>query len=389
MYLPENILTALDILSSGGFEGYAVGGCVRDAMMGIMPHDYDLTTSASPEDMLRLFADYRIIETGLKHGTVTVVINDENIEITTFRVDGEYLDNRHPETVKFTSSLEEDLSRRDFTVNAMAYNPKIGLVDLFGGMRDLESGVIRCVGEPDLRFNEDGLRILRALRFSSQLGFEIEKDTAESIRKNKGLLKNMSRERIFSELTKLLCGKTPELAVTAFCEVFAEFTECTGDFSSLSSGRADKFLRYAAFYKASLNPAANLKALRADNETIRVVTSLVKRYKEDYGDVLSVKYLLRDEGVDFANLLCEFLKSQGRDSDFFKNTISQVKDSCFSLGQLNLKGSDLMAIGMPGGKNIGIVLESALDAVISGAVPNEKDKLLTFAKSVLDNLSSP
>ena len=153
-------------LKNSGFESYVVGGCVRDAMMGIEPHDYDLTTSATPEEMLRVFEGYRIIETGLRHGTVTVVIDGENIEITTFRIDGEYTDNRHPDSVKFTVNLAEDLSRRDFTVNAMAYNHDSGLVDLFGGMDDIKNGIIRCVGDADLRFNEDGLRILRALRFS-------------------------------------------------------------------------------------------------------------------------------------------------------------------------------------------------------------------------------
>ena len=174
MRLPENILKAINILSGGGFEAFVVGGCVRDMIMGKVPDDYDITTNALPGQTVECFKDYKVIETGIKHGTVTVVIDGENIEITTYRVDGEYLDNRRPENVRFTGSLEEDLKRRDFTMNAIAYSPDKGIIDPLGGEQDIKNGLIRCVGDPDKRFNEDGLRILRALRFSSQTGFLID-----------------------------------------------------------------------------------------------------------------------------------------------------------------------------------------------------------------------
>ena len=185
MILPNSVKEAMNILQNAGHECFAVGGCVRDYVMGSTPGDYDLTTNALPTEIIACFEGYRIIETGLKHGTVTVVIEGNNVEITTYRIDGEYKDNRHPENVRFTPLLSEDLARRDFTVNAMAYCEKSGLVDLFGGRADAENKIIRCVGEPDLRFNEDGLRILRALRFASVLGFGIEEATSKSIFRNK------------------------------------------------------------------------------------------------------------------------------------------------------------------------------------------------------------
>ena len=200
--IPENITYVLDRLHSAGFESYIVGGCVRDSLLGIPAHDFDVTTNALPQEVIDVFSDMNVIETGIKHGTVTVVSGGENVEITTHRIDGEYLDNRRPSDVTFTRNIENDLSRRDFTVNAMAYSPHSGLVDLHGGVQDLDRKIIRCVGEPDRRFGEDGLRILRALRFSSVLGFQVDEQTSMSIHANSHLLKNISAERIFSEFAK-------------------------------------------------------------------------------------------------------------------------------------------------------------------------------------------
>ena len=389
MNLPENILSAMDVLKQGGFESYVVGGCVRDAMMGIIPHDYDLTTSATPEQMLEIFKEYRIIETGLKHGTVTVVIDGENIEITTFRIDGAYTDNRHPDSVEFTVNLAEDLSRRDFTVNAMAYSPDSGLVDLFTGMDDLNRGVIRCVGNADLRFNEDGLRILRALRFASQLGFEIEHRTSESIHKNRKLLKNISRERIYSEFTKLLCGKKPAEIVADYNDVLNEFTECRGDMSCLSDGVSNHVVRCAYFLRDCDNPSVLLRNLRADNETVRKVSVLCRRFRQEFDNVLSVKYLLRDDGEELSLLLCDMLDMDGADTDFIRKTIISLKNFCVSLKQLSVSGNDLKKIGVKPGRAMGKILNTLLDSVIKEEIPNEKDKLLHFAKSMLDNSSCP
>ncbi len=229
--LPEKVKLIIDELNRAGFEGYAVGGCVRDSMLGKMPKDWDVTTNASPEEIKSLFK--RTVDTGIEHGTVTVLLGDEGFEVTTYRIDGKYEDNRHPSEVKFTKSLSEDLLRRDFTINAMAYNEKDGIVDLFGGEDDLKKGIIRAVGNPRERFSEDALRIMRAARFASVLGFEIEEETEKAMAYLAENLKDISAERIREELFKLIMGKYPEKILIAadtgiLDVVFPEFMECVG-----------------------------------------------------------------------------------------------------------------------------------------------------------------
>lgn len=236
MVLPENISRALDMLESAGHEAWVVGGCVRDSLMGIIPHDYDITTSALPAETEQVFAGYRLIETGLKHGTVTVLADGSPIEITTYRVDGEYRDSRRPERVTFTRNIRDDVSRRDFTMNGIAYNPRKGYFDEFGGAEDIKSGVIRCIGKPERRFREDALRILRGLRFSASLGFEIEENTARAMYDTRELLNKISAERVFSELCGLLTGRNSHRNIfrvlTEFRDIAAviipEFRECAG-----------------------------------------------------------------------------------------------------------------------------------------------------------------
>lgn len=236
MVLPENISRALDMLESAGHEAWVVGGCVRDSLMGIIPHDYDITTSALPAETEQVFAGYRLIETGLKHGTVTVLADGSPIEITTYRVDGEYRDSRRPERVTFTRNIRDDVSRRDFTMNGIAYNPKQGYFDEFGGAEDIKAGVIRCIGKPEKRFREDALRIMRGLRFSASLGFEIEENTARAMHDTRELLNKISAERVFSELCGLLTGRNSHRNIfrvlTEFRDIAAviipEFRECTG-----------------------------------------------------------------------------------------------------------------------------------------------------------------
>ncbi|MBQ8063719.1 MAG: tRNA nucleotidyltransferase, partial [Clostridia bacterium] len=219
--LPGPVETALSLLEAGGFEAYVVGGCTRDSLLGTVPEDWDITTSALPEQTLEVFRDYRTIETGLQHGTVTVRIDKTNLEITTYRVDGKYEDSRHPDAVTFTRSLSEDLARRDFTMNAIAYSPTRGWKDLYGGAEDIEDRLIRCVGDPETRFTEDALRVLRALRFSSVLGFEIEGKTADAIHALKDRINFVAYERIAVELLKLLCGKNVYRVLQDYRDVFA------------------------------------------------------------------------------------------------------------------------------------------------------------------------
>lgn len=218
--IPEYALTVVQRLEHFGYEAYVVGGCVRDSLLGRTPKDWDVCTNATPQQVLGAFKRFNVIKTGLKHGTVTVMVNHEPVEVTTFRIDGEYTDNRHPDAVTFVSRVEEDLARRDFTINAMAYNPTRGLVDAFGGQQDLAKGLIRCVGEPDARFNEDGLRIMRALRFAARYDFAIERETAFSMRRNRHLLENVSVERILTELKGILVGNGALSMMVAFPEIF-------------------------------------------------------------------------------------------------------------------------------------------------------------------------
>ena len=207
MQLPDSVEKIIHTLETAGYEAYAVGGCVRDALLGLTPDDWDITTSAEPEEVKALFS--RTIDTGIKHGTVTVRLNGKSFEVTTYRIDGKYEDGRHPEEVTFTKSLEEDLKRRDFTINAMAVNDRTGIVDLFGGQEDLKAGIIRCVGDPMERFSEDALRMMRAVRFAAKLDFSIEEETKKSISILKDNLRKVSAERIQVELTKLITSKAP------------------------------------------------------------------------------------------------------------------------------------------------------------------------------------
>ena len=278
MDMPKNVDTAINLLQSAGFEAYAVGGCVRDSLLGKTPNDWDITTSAKPENMKSVFADFHCIDTGIKHGTVTVVIDGEPLEITTFRLDGEYEDNRHPKSVTFTSNLGADLGRRDFTVNAMAYSNKPGTVDLFGGQNDLKNKIIRCVGDPDRRFNEDALRILRALRFASALDFEIEEKTAQSLLKNCALLGNISEERIAKELLKLVCGKGAKRILTDLAPVLFELLP------ELKPSRASTPSRRCAL-QCSCMTAASPPSKNSTKTVLRIFTGIresARRFRRRY-----------------------------------------------------------------------------------------------------------
>jgi len=221
--LPKDVIYILQRLENSGYSAYVVGGCVRDALLGNAPQDWDICTSALPQQVINTFSDYRVIKTGIKHGTVTLMLNSNMYEITTFRTEKDYSDNRRPDTVEFVADIKEDLSRRDFTVNAMAYNPKQGLIDLFFGLDDLDMHIIRTVGNADVRFNEDALRILRALRFSAKLCFNIEKSTAASVHRNKGLLNNIAAERILAEFKQLLLSENAVNILREYYDVISVF----------------------------------------------------------------------------------------------------------------------------------------------------------------------
>ena len=393
MDIPPCIAKVLDILHDAGHEGYLVGGCVRDAVMGKTPHDYDITTDALPEETKAAFErDFRVIETGMKHGTVTVLSDGEPVEITTFRVDGEYRDNRHPESVRFTPNIEEDLARRDFTVNAIAYSPRKGIVDPFGGVADIERRIIRCVGKPDKRFCEDGLRILRGLRFAATLGFDIDSDTADSIHRNRELLRGISAERIYVDFTKLLCGDFAEGILKGFSETFRVFAPDVDSAASagiVSSVPNDKTLRLAAFLSLSGKGSAELfmQSMKADGaakkETVLLVSLLDEKTPKDR---IAVKRLAAKCGIETAKKYALLARAVGKeiDLDVFCGTLKAVKDEkmCLSIGELAVNGGDLISEKIAVGREIGVVLSALLDEVIDEKIENKKDVLLAEARRI-------
>lgn len=439
--LPEKVKFIIDTIEKAGFEAYAVGGCIRDSILGRTPNDWDVTTSATPEQVKGLFR--RTIDTGIQHGTVTVMLDKEGFEVTTYRIDGEYEDSRHPKEVIFTPNLVEDLKRRDFTINAMAYNDTSGLVDVFEGMKDIEEGVIRCVGQAKERFTEDALRMLRAIRFSAQLGYSIEENTREAIRELAGNLSHISAERIREELTKLLVSPHPEYLEVAYetgvtAVVLPEFDKCMQTpqkhphhcmdvgrhtLCALTHVEPVKELRLAMLLHDIGKPLALevdeegithfhghpgisaqlageiLRRLRFDNDTVATVSRLVEYH--DYGnntmpDMRMVRRAVNKIGEDIFPLLMHVrLADTMAQSDYkrqeklealesWKQLYEQIceKKQCLSLKTLAVKGSDLIAAGMQPGKELGDVLQELLNYVLDYPEKNEKDILLKRALEI-------
>lgn len=440
MDMPKNVDTAINLLQSAGFEAYAVGGCVRDSLLGKTPNDWDITTSAKPEDMKSVFADFHCIDTGIKHGTVTVVIDGEPLEITTFRLDGEYEDNRHPKSVTFTSNLGADLGRRDFTVNAMAYSKMTGTVDLFGGQNDLKNGIIRCVGDPDRRFNEDALRILRALRFASALDFEIEEKTEQSLLKNRALLGNISEERIAKELLKLVCGKGAKRILTDFAPVLFEILpelqpmyknshdnphHCYDIYEhtliAVESIDPEPTLRFAMLLHDCGKPAVKkfdengvahfyghqrisaeisaqiLARLKVSNKFRDEILFLVSNHDrwELYENTEKMPRYLSKFGLDGVLKLLKVMRADVlAQSPEYRYRLDQIADAekiaknlaeqkpCLSLRELQINGRTLMDIGIPQGRKLGAVLAQLLDEVIDGVTKNTQEALTTRAREI-------
>lgn len=394
--VPEAITKVMKIMKENGYESFIVGGCVRDFLMGKTPSDFDITTNATPEQTKKCFLDFKVIETGIKHGTVTVLIDGEPVEITTYRIDGKYTDNRHPESVEFTVNLEDDLSRRDFTVNALAYDGEKRIVDLFSGKEDLKNKIIRCVGEPDKRFLEDGLRILRALRFSSVLDFSIEKDTEESIRKNKNLLNNISRERILSEMTKLLCGVNAKNVLLNFREVFEcfipelkNFVDYERSVMALSRISKRKEIRFSAFLSESEKPEKILKDLKSDNKTSNSVKALVYDLKNEIpDDKISIKKMLSTRDISELLDVLELKLAFGEDEKKCERITKIIKEieenrDCVKIKDLLITGTDIIELGEKKGKRVGEILTILLDSVIEGKIKNEIEELKTTALKLI------
>lgn len=440
--VPEKAGHIVAVIQAAGFEAFVVGGCVRDSVLGRKPQDWDITTSASPEQVKALFP--RTIDTGLQHGTVTVMQDREGFEVTTYRIDGKYEDSRHPKEVVFTPNLEEDLKRRDFTINAMAYNDEKGLIDIFGGLKDIEAGVIRCVGNPEERFREDALRILRAIRFSAQLGYDIDGDTREGIRKLAPKLRNISAERIQAELVKMLTSSHPDylreayrLGITKI--FFPEFdlameTEqkhphhrySVGEhiLHSLTETEPDKVLRLTMLFHDIGKPATLtvdegglthfrghaavsadmakqiMQRLKFDNDTTAMVSRLVRYHDYCNGvepDMRIVRRAMNKIGEDAFPALFQVkyadicAQSEYRRQEKleclrkWERLYGEVleKRQCTSLKTLAVTGSDLIAAGMKPGKELGDTLHRLLELVLEDPARNTRENLLKEAEKML------
>lgn len=431
--IPEKVNKIIHTLQEHGYEAYAVGGCVRDSFLGREPMDWDITTSAMPEETKALFP--YTFDTGIEHGTITVLLDHEGFEVTTYRVDGKYEDSRHPKEVIFVRNLKEDLLRRDFTINAMAYNEKEGLVDIFGGMDDLKAGIIRCVGNAQARFSEDALRILRGIRFAAQLGFELEDETREGMRLLAPTLRKISAERIQVELVKTLTSSRPDLLREAWKlgitkEFLPEFDlamETTQEtvhhmytvgehiLHTLLEVRPDRILRLTmllhdigkpyrktmdadgvAHFKGHPEKSSELAneilhRLKFDNDTIRKVTKLV-RYHDHRMPVTPahVRRAVHEIGEDLFPLYLEVRRADVSaqsmyqreekiaDIDGVEKLYHEImeRNECVSLKMLAVTGKDLIAAGMKPGKEIGQMLEHFLDLVLEHPELNQKEELL-------------
>ena len=389
--IPDKIKKIFDRLEKNGFEAYIVGGSLRDALLGKEAHDWDMTTSATPDEMLKIFSDYRVIPTGLKHGTVTILADGEPIEITTFRTDGEYLDSRRPESVSFTSRIEDDLSRRDFTVNAMAYNEKRGLVDLFEGANDLKRGIIRAVGDPEKRFLEDALRIMRAFRFASQLGFDIDPDTLAGAHATKNKLERIARERIGSEMLRLLAGRAPKMALEKMGDIVELIIPVSLDRSRFAAiekvKKADAIQRLAILLYGKnkdeiLSVAHSLKLSSYQTARLSKMSTEIPQNIIEGFDPIKARRLIAMLGEDaegalrIASVLCVVGE---KELQILREEKS--KKPCTAVGGLEINGSDLIKENIAAGKEVGEILAKLLDTVIEDPMLNEKEKLLELAKS--------
>jgi len=390
--LPKDVDFIISRLNSEGYRADIVGGPVRDFLLGNIPDDYDITTNALPTEVEEVFFDKRIVETGIKHGTVSLILNGKSYEITTYRIDGEYKDSRHPESVSFTKEIEEDLSRRDFTMNAIAYNPRDGITDPFFGREDIEKGIIRAVGDPEKRFTEDALRILRGIRFSSRLGFSIEKETRAAILSKAYLLSNVSSERIYVEWKKLLEGKHALTVFDSYRDVIKVFLPEVADsplpdpekFERL--GYTERLLSLFLLSGAGAEDfSAAMRRLRTDNK-IRELgeRALSSVGKFDTKTNSGIGRILNSVGEEAARLVLSLEELVSSSCSAPWELFEKYIENChpYRVNDLSVSGKDLSEIGAKG-REIGDILSSLLFAVIDGELENKKEPLLAYARKVL------
>lgn len=378
-HIPRQINQIMDSMNRAGHQVFIVGGCVRDILMGRAPEDWDLCTSARPEEIKECFSGAETIDIGMAHGTIAVIIDGKPIEITTYRIDGEYRDSRHPEKVTFTTDIEEDLARRDFTINSMAYNKERGLVDPFGGRMDIRKQVIRCVGNPDKRFSEDALRILRGLRFASTLGFIIEDCTAKAMNTSKSKLADISAERVSVELSKLLLGKNATKSVLAYGEIFKVFLPeiHIENGELLKNAKGNLIIALSLMIPEKGGQA--LRRLKFSNEIAGAVDTLTTWQRGELpADKIKLKEILSHMGLKKTESLIALKEAYGEDMAECRRLLKQIieKDECYSLEQLAVNGRDLIEIGFMAGPNVGNTLAKLLEYVIQHPEMNKKEILL-------------
>ena len=433
MYIPNSVLELINKLEDAGYETWVVGGCVRDHLMGSVPHDYDCCTAAAPEQMQALFADRQLVLAGLKHGTVGVVTEAGVVEITTFRTEGGYLDSRHPDWVKFVRDVKEDLARRDFTVNAMAYSPRRGLCDPFGGQADLKNGLLRAVGDPVLRFREDALRILRGLRFAARFGFQIEEATRTAMHTEIAGLDTLARERVLTELegfllaatardildgAELLCRIIPELAPQlGFDQKNPHHEHDIFTHTAMVVERAPKepILRMAALLHDLGKPATFsldekggghfyghaglgakmaediLRRLKCSNALRDEVTWLIAHHMDRFPcEEKSARRCLSKHGLPRMERLTRLQmadfggKVDDGDLDEWLGLLREVdaREGALTLKTLAVKGKDLIGLGIAPGKQVGELLNRLLDLVLAGELPNQREALLEYLRKM-------
>lgn len=386
--IPEYVKKALDTLASNGFEAFVAGGAVRDALLGMTPDDWDVTTNALTEDVQNTFE--RHFDTGIKHGTITVLIDKKSIEITTYRIEGEYINNRKPKSVEFTSSLAEDLKRRDFTINAMAYNEEKGLVDLFGGAKDLQNKIIRCVGNPDERFNEDALRIMRALRFSARLGFKIETETLQSIKRNCHLLQNISAERIQSELVKtLITGSNVDVLFSSgiMGVIAPEINKY--NIPLINNVANDAEIKLASLLSETDTSGARdfFNRLKFDNKTKNNTLSILQCFAKPMPqNDLEMRKSLSVYGAKIVEKVLKLWQVSNKEE--YKKTRKLLDDNKklpHTISMLAVDGNDLISLGIKG-TDIGKTMKKLLDEVIKNPNTNTRQQLMEIAIKTKDRI---
>lgn len=404
--MPKDVKYIINTLEKNGYEAYAVGGCVRDAIIGKEPNDWDITTNATPMQVKKLFK--HTIDTGIQHGTVTIMIHKVGYEVTTYRIDGKYADGRHPDKVEFTVSLKEDLKRRDFTINAMAYNDTKGIIDLFGGIEDLKEGIVKCVGNPYNRFDEDALRILRAFRFAAVLNFEVEEKAKKAAGDLAENLNKISKERIRTELDKLIMSDTPEKLMEARkCGLLKYILSEVEDDINIELVKAmpkNNYMKWAAllYHREEEEVSKILKKLKFDNKTVNICKRIVG-YSKDFRNIYkeNVRVAAHEVGVDIFDKFLEFSKvcinlqdwkggEYPDNSDYINNIEHLYKKviddgDCLSLKELAVKGGDLMEIGVPKGAKLGEILNILLYKVLDNPKYNNREKLLEIAGNIINN----